>query len=208
MTAKLLVTTTGALLAFGVLVFWQGRQAGVAEAVNAPPITRGDPAAARKLVSVLSPTCSHCAEHELQSGELLERAAADGDLYHAVYPVTTTGGAERYTYGFLCAARQGAFRAYAEAHYEAYFRQGGRPDAAATARAVGLEVVTFRRCVASPEVAEEAEHSLSWAKMIGAAGTPTFFVYRPESDRWQRLGGRQRLASWKRWLGSEELGSL
>ena len=203
MTSKLLTAVTGAVLAFGMVVLWQTREVSVLEAVNAPPITQGDPAAEHKLVSILSPTCAHCADHELESGRLLARAEAAGNLFHVVYPVTTTRGAEGYTYGFLCAARQGAFGAYARAHYEAYFRRNERPDAAVTARTAQLEVAAFRRCVASPEVAEEAEHGLSWARQLGAAGTPTFFVHLPESDRWQRLGGQKRRAYWQRWLGSE-----
>lgn len=204
MTSKLLTTITGAVLALGVSVLWQSREVSVTEAVNAPPVTQGDPAAERKLVSILSPTCSHCADHEIESGRLLARAEATGNLFHVVYPVTTTRGAERYTHGFLCAARQGAFSAYARTHYEAYFRQNERPDAVATARAAQLEVAAFRRCLASPEVIEEAEHGLSWAKQLGASGTPTFFVYLPEDERWQRLGGKKRRAYWEKWLRSRE----
>lgn len=202
MTSKLLTTITGALLAFGLLVFWQNWEVTVAEAMSAPPITQGDPAASHQLVSVLSPTCSHCADHEAQSGTMLEEAAADGDLYYAIYPVTTTRGAEPYTYAFLCAAKQGAFGAYAREHYRAYFGQDERPDVSATARAVGLEVVAFERCVASPTVAEEAAKSLAWAKQLGAAATPTFFVYLPESERWRRLPGQKRRVYWEEWLWS------
>ena len=84
MTSRLLTTLTGGLLAFGVLMLWQNREVSVPEAVNAPPITQGDPAAPHQLVSILSPTCSHCADHEKQSGAMLEEAAADGDLYHVI----------------------------------------------------------------------------------------------------------------------------
>ncbi len=200
MTSKLLTTLTGGLLAFGLLVLWQNREVTVAEAVHAPPITQGDPAALRQLVSILSPTCSHCADHEAQSGTLLGEAATDGRLYYAVYPVTTTRGAEGYTYAFLCAAKQGAFGAYARAHYRAYFGQEERPDAAVTARDAGLDVTAFERCLSSPEVVAEAAQSLAWAKQLGAAATPTFFIYLPENERWQRLQGQKRCSYWEKWL--------
>lgn len=202
MTSRLLTTLTGGLLAFGLLMFWQNRELSVPEAVVEPPITQGNPAAPHQLVSILSPTCSHCADHEKQSGTMLEEAAAADDLYHTIYPVTTTRGAEPYTHGFLCAAQQGSFGAYAKAHYEAYFGRDERPNA--TARGVGLDVAAFERCVASPDTIQEAEHSLSWAKKIGATDTPTFFVYVPEEDRWQRLRGTKRAAYWKAWLETDE----
>ena len=133
---------------------------------------------------------------------MLEQAAADGDLYHAIYPVTTTRGSEPYTYAFLCAAKQGAFGAYARAHYNAYFGQDERPDTSETARSVGLEAAAFEQCVTSPAVVREAAQSLAWAKQLGAAATPTFFTYLPESERWRRLPGQKRRTYWENWLWS------
>lgn len=200
MTSKLLTTLTGGLLAFGLLVFWQNREVTVAEAVHTPPITQGDPAASRQLVSILSPTCSHCADHEAQSSTILDEAVAGGRLYYTVYPVTTTRGAEEYTYAFLCAAKQGAFGAYARAHYSAYFGQDERPDAVTAARDEGLDVTAFERCISSPEAVAEAAQSQAWAKQLGAAATPTFFIYLPEVGRWRRLQGQKRRSYWEKWL--------
>lgn len=202
MISKLLTTITGGLLVFGFLVLWQTREVSVAEAVDAPPITQGDDAAPHRIVSILSPTCSHCAEHETQTAAMFDEAVEAGKLQHIIYPVTTSKGSEPYTHGFICAARQGRFGAYAEAHYEAYFGRDERPDAAAAARSAGLEMTAFERCVTSPDVAEEAVESLAWAKQLGAAATPTFFVYLPESDRWQRLAGQRRGTYWETWLSS------
>ena len=106
--------------------------------------------------------------------------------------------------GFYVRRGKGALEPYIRAHYEAYFGRDERPNAAATARAAGLDVAAFESCVASPETIQEAEHSLSWAKELGATDTPTFFVYVPEENRWQRLRGTKRAAYWEAWLETDE----
>lgn len=206
MTPKGVTAVTAGVLVVAVLLTlalrWQNREVRVAEAVGPPPIAQGDPAAANKLVSILSPTCSHCADHEAENGALLAAAITDGVLYQAVYPVTTTRGAKSYTYGFLCAAKQGAFDRYTQAHYQNYFGGGERRGSSATARAVGLDVDVFRQCLNSTEIVNEAERIQTWATQLGVGATPTFFSSLTGGD-WLQVKGERGPDYWQTWLSGE-----
>lgn len=206
MTPKSVTAVTAGVLVVAVLLTlalrWQNREVRVAEAVGPPPIAQGDPDAVNKLVSILSPTCSHCADHEAQNGAVLAAAVTDGVLYRAVYPVTTTRGAKSYTYGFLCAAKQEAFDRYTQTHYQSYFGGGERLGSSATARTIGLDVDAFRQCLNSAEIAAEAKRIQLWATQIGVVATPTFFRSLPEGE-WLQVRGERSSDYWQTWLSGK-----
>jgi protein-disulfide isomerase len=74
-----------------------------------------------------------------------------------------------------CAAEQGK---YWELHSRLFEHQRNldRADLTAHARAIGLDVAAFDRCVESGKYAERVRKDVAEAQRLGITGTPTFLV--------------------------------
>ena len=74
-----------------------------------------------------------------------------------------------------CAREQGK---YWELHDRLFARQRelGRDDLTRHARALGLEVAAFDRCLDAGKHADAIRKDLAEARRLGATGTPTFFL--------------------------------
>lgn len=195
---RLTVVTAGIGLLFVVTHFaWQLGPDYVPRALSDPPITYGPEDAPRRVVALMSPTCSYCARFELSSARLLYRAARQGRLFYAVYPVTMEAGKDLYTRGFLCAAA--AFDAYAPRHYRAYFVTP-QPLLEVAAEA-GLEPNTFRRCLNASGTTRALSHAQAWSEQLELVATPTFYL--EEAKGWRKVQGSRGEEFWKRWLQQE-----
>lgn len=169
----------------------------VADALGEPLITFGSPDAPHQLVAFISPTCSHCARFELESGPELYQRAERGELFYTIYPLTLTEGTEEDTRAFFCAHEGGALPSYSVLHYQDYFIVKGS-SLQQLAEQAGLDKEAFTTCVRAARTEREVQRSQAWADELGVQLTPTFYLKGPGETQWREVKGNrgEELLTW------------
>jgi protein-disulfide isomerase len=126
--------------------------------------------------------CPYCRDLSHTIDQLLERYPNDVRVVYRHFPLHEES--EALSQGALCAADQGAFRAYHAAVFE---RSASAKDVEPIAAALKLDLNTFRACLAAGTHRDRIAADLQEGQRLGINGTPTLFVAG------QRLRGAQSL---------------
>jgi protein-disulfide isomerase len=149
----------------------------VVELASRPSV--GDPDAAVILIEFSDFQCPHCRKHTLETFPLLLTEWVETGLVYYVfrdYPVDTAHPFARpAAEAGRCAAEQGRHVEFRRHLYEnsKVLQPVFLPE---HAKAVGLDVDDFERCIESERYAAEVEADLTLARDLGIRGTPSFLV--------------------------------
>lgn len=195
-----LATTLVGLVMLALVAFWQTRPELVTNALGPTPLGFGQPASPLQIVAFLSPTCPQCAKFELTTGKDLYARAEAGEFYYAVYPLMLEDNREIYTLALFCAYDGGGLTLFLTLHYKNYYLHENR-GLSDIAKAAGVDPKGFTQCLGAPQTVQRLKASLRWAKALGVAGTPTFFIKTEDSRRFRRIEGNRGPKFWQRLLG-------
>ena len=135
------------------------------------------------LIEVASFECPYCRRHWLDTMPALQKSHIDNGRLRYVFVDVVLDPAHRHaraaTEAAHCANEQGRYTAFRNHVY----RNQKAIDAAfleAHAKAIGLDLRTFRRCMAAGRYKARVDHDTALARRLRVRGTPSFFWARAE----------------------------
>ncbi|KPF64106.1 hypothetical protein IP79_08545 [Porphyrobacter sp. AAP60] len=155
-----------------------------------PGVVLGNPAGNRVLVEFTDYNCPYC---EASLKDVKRLVAEDPDLKVVIREWPIFEGSDVASRMALAAGLQGKYAAF----HEAMFASG---DAAAAARAAGLDMARAEADAASDAVSAEIARNLELARSLGFTGTPAWIAGR------KPLGGAVGYDRLKAALASDEAG--
>lgn len=137
-----------------------------------PGAVLGNPDGKVVLVEFMDFACGYCRQSVAEVDALI---AANPDLKVVIrqMPILSPASEDAARMA-LAAAKQGKFAAFHHAMYAA-----GKPDAQtieAAARVAGVDLGQARTVIDSPEVKDELERNMGFARQLGFQGTPSWVI--------------------------------
>lgn len=119
--------------------------------------------------------CPHCKEASNVLKEVSEKYKDKIKVVFLDFPLRMGGLSTTIAHGGVCADKQGKFWEY---HYKAFQEQASlKADSPVKfAETLGLNVDTFKACLAASSTKEKVEKSRAEGERIGVQGTPAIYV--------------------------------
>jgi protein-disulfide isomerase len=136
---------------------------------------KGPETAAVTIVKFEDFDCSFCRSAQTTLDQLLARYGDRVKLVHRDFPIDPGHAKSLAHEAARCAGDQGRFWAYHDALY-ASTRKSTSDELKVHAKAIGLDVDAFARCLEDGTRRELVQRDVEEGRRVGVKATPTFFV--------------------------------
>lgn len=139
------------------------------------------------VIEVADFECPHCRKSHVLLKQVL---AEEGEKIHFVQltaPMPKHRNARDASKAYLCGQKQGMGSEMAEALYQA--ADLSRPALVKLADALGLDVPSFKSCVADPDLDKHLDAQVKWVELASPKGLPVIWIQedRLNSLTWETL---------------------